>query len=91
VGHDTILQDYVRLNPGCNIAGHVKILDNALIGLGANVIEELLIGKGAVVAAGAVVISDVKERTLVAGVPAIVKKVYNRRASDADGRGEGEA
>ncbi len=84
VGHDTILHDYVRLNPGCNIAGHVKIFDNAIIGLGANVIEELVIGKGAVVAAGAVVIRDVKEKTLVAGVPAIVKKVYNRRASDID-------
>ncbi len=82
VGHDTILHDFVRVNPGCNIAGHVEILDGALIGLGANIIEELLIGKGAVVAAGAVVINDVLERNLVAGVPAIVKKIYNRRASD---------
>ena len=85
VGHDTILHDYVRLNPGSNIAGHVEIFDNVMIGLGANVIEELVIGKGAVVAAGAVVIRDVKEKTLVAGIPAIVKKVYNRRASDVDG------
>ena len=84
VGHDTILHDYVRLNPGCNIAGHVEIFDNAIIGLGANIIEELLIGKGSVVAAGAVVIRDVKEKTLVAGVPAIFKKAYNRRASDVD-------
>jgi sugar O-acyltransferase (sialic acid O-acetyltransferase NeuD family) len=82
VGHDTVLHDYVRLNPGCNIAGHVEIFENAIICLGANVIEELVIGKGAVVAAGAVVLKDVKERTLVAGVPAIVKKVYNRRGSD---------
>jgi sugar O-acyltransferase (sialic acid O-acetyltransferase NeuD family) len=85
VGHDTILHDYVRLNPGSNIAGHVEIFDNVMIGLGANVIEELVIGNGAVVAAGAVVIGDVKEKTLVAGVPAIVKKVYDRRASDVDG------
>jgi acetyltransferase-like isoleucine patch superfamily enzyme len=47
-----------------------------MIGMGANVIEELVIGKGAVVAAGAAVIEDVKDKTLVAGVPAIVKKVY---------------
>ena len=76
VGHDTVLHEFVRLNPGCNIAGHVEIFDGALIGMGANVIEELVIGKGAVVAAGAVVIEDVKEKTLVAGVPAVVKKVY---------------
>ncbi len=76
VGHDTVLHEYVRLNPGSNIGGHVEILAGAMIGLGANVIEELVIGRGAVVAAGAVVIKDVQEKTLVAGVPAVVKKVY---------------
>ncbi len=76
VGHDTVLHEYVRLNPGSNVAGHVEIFAGAMIGLGANVLEELVIGKGAVVAAGAVVIKDVQEKTLVAGAPAIVKKVY---------------
>lgn len=76
VGHDTVLHEYVRLNPGCNIAGHVEIFDGAMIGLGANVIEELVVGRRATVGAGAVVIRDVSERTMVAGVPAIVKKVY---------------
>jgi sugar O-acyltransferase (sialic acid O-acetyltransferase NeuD family) len=76
VGHDTVIHEYVRLNPGSNVAGHVEIFADAMIGMGANVIEELVIGKGAVVAAGAAVIEDVKDKTLVAGVPAIVKKVY---------------
>lgn len=76
VGHDTVLHEYVRLNPGCNIASHVEILDYAMIGLGANVIEELVIGRAAIVAASAVVIRDVKEKNMVAGVPAVVKKVY---------------
>ncbi len=75
VGHDTILHEYVRLNPGSNIAGHVEIMDGAMIGLGANVIEELVIGRGSVVAAGAVVIKDVQGNTMVAGVPAVVKRV----------------
>ncbi len=77
VGHDTVLHEYVRLNPGCNIGGHVVIQEGAMIGMGANVIEELSIGKQAVVAAGAAVIRDVPDRTMVAGVPAIVKKVYD--------------
>jgi sugar O-acyltransferase (sialic acid O-acetyltransferase NeuD family) len=76
VGHDTVVHEYVRLNPGCNIAGHVEILAGAIIGLGAGVIEELVIGPGAVVAAGAMVIKDVQERALVAGVPAVFKKTY---------------
>jgi sugar O-acyltransferase (sialic acid O-acetyltransferase NeuD family) len=77
VGHDTVLHEYVRLNPGSNIAGHVEIFDGATIGLGANVIEELVIGGEAIVAAGAIVIRDVKGRTLVAGAPAVVKKEYD--------------
>ena len=77
VGHDTVIHEYVRLHPGCNVGGHVEIHANAMIGMGANVIEELVIGKGAVVAAGAAVIGDVKGKTLVAGVPAVVKKVYS--------------
>jgi sugar O-acyltransferase (sialic acid O-acetyltransferase NeuD family) len=76
VGHDTVLHEYVRLNPGCNIAGHVEIFDGAMIGLGASINEELVVGKGAVVAAGAVVIKDVQKKTMVAGVPAVVKKIY---------------
>jgi sugar O-acyltransferase (sialic acid O-acetyltransferase NeuD family) len=76
VGHDCVLHEYVRLNPGSNIAGHVEIHAGVTIGLGASVIEELVIGRGAVVAAGAVVIGDVKEKNLVAGIPAVVKKVY---------------
>lgn len=76
VGHDTVLHEYVRLNPGSNVAGHVEICAGAMIGLGASVIEELVVGRGAIVAAGAVVIKDVQERTMVAGVPAVVKKVF---------------
>ncbi len=76
IGHDTVLHEYVRLMPGSNVAGHVEIFDRAMVGLGANVIEELVIGKGAVVAAGAAVIRDVNEKSMVAGVPAVLKKVY---------------
>lgn len=76
VGHDTVIHKYARLNPGSNIAGHVQIFDGAMIGIGASVIEELVIGKEAIVAAGAVVIRDVEEKTLVTGAPAVVKKVY---------------
>jgi sugar O-acyltransferase (sialic acid O-acetyltransferase NeuD family) len=76
VGHDSVLNEYVRLNPGSNIAGHVVISEGAMIGLGANVIEELVIGRRAVVAAGAVVTRDVEDYAMVAGVPAVVKKIY---------------
>ena len=47
--------------------------------MAATVTERLKVGAGAVFAAGAMVLEDVPDHTLVAGVPAIVK----RRGIDA--------
>ena len=74
VGHDTVVHEYGRLQPGSSIGGHVTIHAGVTIGIGANIIEELVIGTGAVVAAGATVITDVAPLTMVAGVPARWKK-----------------
>lgn len=53
----------------------VVIDDNVWIGLNATILKGVHIGKGAVVAAGAVVTKDVPAYTLVGGVPAkIIKK-----------------
>lgn len=48
----------------------VIIEDNVLIGANAVVIEGVRVGKGAIVAAGAIVIEDVAPYTVVGGVPA---------------------
>ena len=50
---------------------HVVVVeDDALIGANAVVLEGIRVGKGAVVAAGAIVTKDVAPYTVVAGVPA---------------------
>lgn len=48
--------------------------DGCLIGIGAIVLNGVTVGAGALVAAGAVVTRDVPPRSLVAGVPAQVKR-----------------
>jgi 2,3,4,5-tetrahydropyridine-2-carboxylate N-succinyltransferase/tetrahydrodipicolinate N-acetyltransferase len=48
----------------------VVIEDNVLVGANAVVLEGVRVGRGAVVAAGAVVIEDVLAETVVAGIPA---------------------
>lgn len=48
----------------------VVIEDDVLIGANAVILEGIRVGKGAVVAAGAIVVDDVLPYTVVAGVPA---------------------
>jgi phenylacetic acid degradation protein len=62
VGHGAILH-------GCRLEGHVLVGMNAVINDGAVVEEGSIIASGAVVTAG----MHVPERTMVAGVPAVVK------------------
>lgn len=52
----------------------VRICDNVLIGANAVILEGVRVGSNSVVAAGAVVVEDVPEGVVVAGVPAKVIK-----------------
>ncbi len=63
----------------------IHIDDYVWIGCGAIVLQNVKIGKGAVVAAGAVVTKDVPPYTIVGGVPA---KVIGERQKDLDYRCE---
>ena len=73
--HDAVVEDNVHIAPGCALAGKVTCRHDAMIGTGASIIPGIVIGEGAIVAAGATVIRDVRARTLVAGCPAIEKRV----------------
>lgn len=57
----------------------VRINDDVWIGAGAIILPGVSVGKGAVVAAGAVVTRDVPPMTVVAGVPARVLKELEER------------
>lgn len=57
--------------------GHTVIGEGAFIGVNATVLYDVIIGKFAIVAAGAVVTHDVPEREIWAGVPA--RKIGERR------------
>lgn len=63
----------------------VVIEDEVLIGANAVVLEGVRIGQGSVVAAGAVVVDDVPEYSVVAGTPArIIKKVDDKTKSKTE-------
>ena len=59
----------------------VIIEDNVLIGANAVIIEGVHVGKNSVVAAGAIVIEDVPENTVVAGCPARVIKTKDENTT----------
>ena len=67
----------------------VIIEDDVMIGANAVVLEGVRVGKGAVVAAGAVCVEDVPAGTVVAGVPARVIKQRDEKTNSKTGLEEG--
>lgn len=76
VSHDCIIEDFVTLSPGVNIAGNVHIFSEVFVGIGATISNgksidnKLKIAEKAIVGAGAVVVKDVEANTIVKGIPA---------------------
>ncbi len=76
----SILQQVTIGGPNVIIEDYVQILAGAIIISNDRKSEGLTIGKGAVIAAGAVVVKDVPEYAVVAGVPA--KIIGYRKPTD---------
>ena len=83
----------VHIGAGAVLAGVIEppsadpvvIEDNVVIGANAVVLEGVRIGKGSVVAAGAVVTENIPENVVVAGMPArIIKNVDDKTASKTE-------
>ena len=76
--HPTVLAEEVTVGHGAIVHG-CTVKRGALIGMGARVLDGAVIGECALVAAGAVVSEgmNVPPRTLVAGVPAKVKRALH--------------
>lgn len=70
IGHDTKIGDYCSFMPASNISGEVTIDKGVYCGTGTKIINQLHIGQWATIGAGAVVIRDVPDGAVVAGVPA---------------------
>jgi sugar O-acyltransferase (sialic acid O-acetyltransferase NeuD family) len=70
VTHDCRVQDYATLASGACLGGGVHVKPGAYIGSGALIRESLVIGACAMAAMGAVVVADIPDLELWAGVPA---------------------
>ena len=76
VEHDCILCDGVHISPKAALGGRVVIGEKSWICIGSTVANNLNIGANTIIGAGAVVLQDVPNDVLAAGVPATIRKRY---------------
>ncbi len=78
IGETSIIEDNVSIFQGVTLGGtgkksgdrHPKVREGVLLSAASTVLGNVEIGKNSKIAAGSVVLTDVKEYTTVAGVPA---------------------
>jgi len=81
IGETTVIGDYCKLYHGVTLGGtgkdtgkrHPTLQNHVIIGAGAKVLGNIVIGEGAVVGANAVVLHSVPPYSKAVGVPAKVK------------------
>jgi len=77
IGHDTIIDDFSSFMPSVNISGEVHIQEKVYVGTGAKIINQLTIGTGTIVGAGAVVSKSLPDYCTAVGIPAKPIKFHN--------------
>lgn len=70
VGHDSVLANYVTVNPLVAVSGWVEIGEEAMLGTHSAILQNLTVGPRSIVGAGSCVVRDVPTDTVVKGVPA---------------------
>ncbi len=70
VEHECVIGANAHVAPGAALAGRASVGPDTLVGLGARVLPGVTIGARCVIGAGAVVVEDVPDERIAAGVPA---------------------
>ncbi len=78
--HDGVMKEFSSLAPGVHAGGNVIVGRLSAVCIGATIIHKVVIGENAVVGAGALVVKDVPDNSLVYGVPASV--IRSRRLGE---------
>lgn len=76
ITHDVEVGQFVEISPNVTVLGRAQIGDFVHLATGAIIFPDVKIGNNSIIAAGAVVSKDVPKNTMVAGIPAIIKKNF---------------
>ena len=74
VEHDCIIEDHVHIATGAKLAGGVNVKEGTHVGIGVTVKQGVTIGRQVVVGAGALVLKDIPDHVMCAGIPARIIK-----------------
>lgn len=74
VGHDTVIESFTTISPGCHISGNVKVGQTVYFGTGSVTVEKINIQSNAIIGAGATVIKSITEAGTYVGTPAKIIK-----------------
>lgn len=75
IDHDCVLENFVNISPGVNVAGNVFIKERVRIGIGASIKEDLKIEENVSIGANSFVRKDCKKNQTYLGLPA---KIYKK-------------
>lgn len=92
IGETTVIGDDVTLYQGVTLGGtgkesgkrHPTIGDRVVVGVGASVLGDIMIGDGTKVGGGAVVIDEVAPNSTVVGIPGRVVAREGKRVDEVD-------
>lgn len=70
IEHEDVIGNNVFIGPGVLLTADVKIGNNSFIGVGSRIIPHITIGDNVKIGAGSVVLKDVGDNEVVAGIPA---------------------
>ena len=75
IDHDNVIEDYVHISPGANLAGTIKVGKKSWIGIGAVIIQGITIGENTTIGAGSVAIQDLSGDCIAIGCPARIQRL----------------
>jgi sugar O-acyltransferase (sialic acid O-acetyltransferase NeuD family) len=75
IDHDTLIEDFVHIAPGCHLAGKVHV--GSMLGIGTCVVPSICIGPWATLGANSTVIRDIPSHSTWVGSPARCIRMEN--------------